>query len=431
VAQAFRPAIAALKRCATLGSFAVVALLVTACGRKGPPLPPLVKLPAAPAEMKAERHGGMVDIQFIVPATNTDGTRPANVERIDVYGMTATRALDEADVIRHGAKIASLPVKAPRDPNQTIEPEEAEDLELRGQGLDQGAHAHVTERLTADAQRPVDVTTLKTREPVKTAPAARPEGPLLAPVIAIQTRVYVGVSVTTKGRNGPTAHAVVAMIDAPPALDMPSVTYDEHAVKISWPPLQLGPTAGSPTDGELPSTPFGITVPRVAYNVYEVPDTPDTPDGKPAVLTRLTPAPLKEPRLSDPRITWGERRCYAVRALVTIEDVSLEGDESAPSCVTLTDTFPPAAPQGLQAVPSDAAISLIWDANPESDVRGYIVLRGLASADKLEPLTSEPIQDTSFQDRAPSGVRFAYAVQAVDNAGNVSPMSARVEETAR
>jgi hypothetical protein len=381
--------------------------------------------------MKAERHGAAVDIQFIVPATNTDGTRPANVERIDLYGLTATRAVDEADVITHGTKIASLPVKAPRNPNQTIEPEEAEDLELSDRGLDQGVQAHVTEQLTPDMRRPIDGAALKKRDAARQPPPARSEGPLLAPVIPLATRIYVGVSVTTRGKNGPAAHAIVAMIDAPPALDAPTVTNDEKAVTIAWTPLQLGATAGSPTDGELPSTPIGISLPRIAYNVYEVSDTSDTPDATPAVLARLTPAPLKEPKLSDPRITWGDRRCYAVRALVTVEDASLEGDESAPTCVTLTDTFPPTAPQGLQAVPSEAAISLIWDANAESDVRGYIVLRGLASEDKLEPVTKEPIQETSFQDRAPSGVRFAYAVQAVDNAGNVSPMSARVEETAR
>ena len=50
-----------------------------ACGKKGPPLPPLVKLPVAPENLVAERRGNIVDLQFTVPGTNTDGTRPANV----------------------------------------------------------------------------------------------------------------------------------------------------------------------------------------------------------------------------------------------------------------------------------------------------------------------------------------------------------------
>ena len=92
-----------------VAAFAVFAFVIeSACGRKGPPLPPLLKQPSAPAEMKAERHGGVVDIQFVVPAANTDGTRPANVSRIDVYGMTATQALNEADIVKFGTKCPSM-----------------------------------------------------------------------------------------------------------------------------------------------------------------------------------------------------------------------------------------------------------------------------------------------------------------------------------
>ena len=397
-----------------------------ACGRKGPPLPPLLKRPTAPAEMKADRHGDVVDIQFTVPATNTDGTRPANLTRVDVYGLTATHAISEADVVKFGTKIASLAIKAPSDPGQTVEPDEAEDVEMRGSGLDQGVRAHVADRLTDQNRRPPDVTMAAKPQKRKPPPPAAAHGPLLAPVLPLATRVYVGMSVTTKGKNAASAHAVVSMIDTPPAPDAPNVSYDEKTVTVTWAPVHIGlATSAAATDGVLPSTPIGLSLSTIAYNVYEVSDT------VPPVLTQLTTKPVREARLSDPRIVWGQRRCYAVRTFVTVEDVSLEGDESLPQCVTLTDTFPPAAPQGLQAVPSEGAISLIWDANTESDVRGYIVLRGPASAEKLEPLTTEPIQDTSFQDRTQAGVRFAYAVQAVDTAGNLSPPSARVEETAR
>ena len=51
--------------------FAVFAVLsfivVTGCGKSGPPLPPLVRMPAAPANLVAERRGDTVDIEFSVP----------------------------------------------------------------------------------------------------------------------------------------------------------------------------------------------------------------------------------------------------------------------------------------------------------------------------------------------------------------------------
>ena len=67
----------------------VVVALAAACGKKGSPLPPLVRMPAAPAELTAARRGDTVELQFTVPAANTDGTRPANVERVD--GMRVHR----------------------------------------------------------------------------------------------------------------------------------------------------------------------------------------------------------------------------------------------------------------------------------------------------------------------------------------------------
>ena len=137
----------------------VGALLGAACGKKGPPLPPLVKLPVAPADLTAERHGGTVDLQFTVPGANTDGTRPANVDRVDVYAGTAPPTATDDQLFKQGTKVGSVRVKAPRNPNQTIDPDEpAEEMDApEGPGLDQGAAAHLSDRcpvqLRGSAQR--------------------------------------------------------------------------------------------------------------------------------------------------------------------------------------------------------------------------------------------------------------------------------------
>jgi len=113
----------------------------------------------------------------------------------------------------------------------------------------------------------------------------------------------------------------------------------------------------------------------------------------------------------------------------------VESALSAPTCVTVEDTFPPAAPKGLAAVASVGAISLIWDANAEADLAGYIVLRAPADGGgALAPLTKAPIRETTYRDASVKrGVRYVYAIVAVDNAKppNRSPESAHVEETAR
>jgi hypothetical protein len=46
-------------------------------------------------------------------------------------------------------------------------------------------------------------------------------------------------------------------------------------------------------------------------------------------------------------------------------------------------------------------------------------------------LTAEPVTATTFVDGVASGTRFSYSIRAVDQAGNIGPLSNSVEETAR
>jgi fibronectin type 3 domain-containing protein len=92
------------------------------------------------------------------------------------------------------------------------------------------------------------------------------------------------------------------------------------------------------------------------------------------------------------------------------------------------------APKGLSVVAGTGTINLSWDANTEADLAGYLVLRGDAPGDTLQPLTATPIAATNFEDKtAKPGVRYAYAIVAVDKAVpvNRSAPSVRIEETAR
>jgi hypothetical protein len=120
-----------------------------------------------------------------------------------------------------------------------------------------------------------------------------------------------------------------------------------------------------------------------------------------------------------------------VRSVESADGLVVESERSEPGCVTLTDTFPPRPPTGLRAVASAGAINLIWDANAEADLEGYFLLRGPAPGDELIPISTTAMRETAFEDRVPPGMRFVYAVQAVDRSGNLSPLSGRIEETAR
>jgi hypothetical protein len=244
----------------------------------------------------------------------------------------------------------------------------------------------------------------------------------------VPSRTYVGVGITTRGRSGTISKRVsVPLVSPPAAPGQPELNYNETTVTVTWAPVTLvGMVQGPTGDGLLESRPIGLPIPALSYNVYEVASdaSADTPPIK------LTKAPVQVTTFADPRITWGERRCYAVRSVETADGLSIESGEVASACTTFTDTFPPAAPKGLQALGGESLISLIWEPSPEKDLAGYLVLRG-KTPDTLEPITPAPIPESRFSDGVQSGLRYFYAVKGVDKAGNVGPASVPADETAR
>ncbi|HEV3141662.1 MAG TPA: hypothetical protein VGY57_14155, partial [Vicinamibacterales bacterium] len=91
---------------------AIVGAMTIACGKTGPPLPPLVRVPTAPANIAADRRGVTVDLRFTVPSANTDNTHPANIERVDVYALTGPGGVTDDQLLKRGTKVASVDVKA-------------------------------------------------------------------------------------------------------------------------------------------------------------------------------------------------------------------------------------------------------------------------------------------------------------------------------
>lgn len=406
-----RIALAALASLALLGG----------CGKKGPPLAPLNMAPEAPGSVEARRLGDTVYLQMQVPAKNAGGTGPYSIDRIDVYAVTlAPGAVVPAnrDLLKPEHVIAKIPVAPPVDP-------EAADPATPETRPGPGDTITFVETLTAATLVPQQIT-----KPPKAGDAAKippvpvpaaapgvtppPSGPL------VLTRLYVLQGVTANRRAGtPSARLEVPLLSAPgPARPGAAPTWDETSVTVSWQP----PASASDE------------VPGVAYNVYAVPAA-----GSIAGVPATAPVPLNEKPLETTTFARdgaepGREQCFVVRSVATIGTALIESDPSSPICVTPRDTFAPAAPKTLQAVGSAGVVNLIWDANTETDLAGYLVLRGEAPGDRLQPLTPEPIRETRYQDRSVKpGVTYIYAIVAVDRATppNRSAESNRVQETAR
>ena len=420
-------------RAAVLLCLAAAWLAAPGCGKKGPPLAPLVRVPGRAMDIAARRTGDVVAITFTIPSANIDESKPADIGRADVYAYTAMAQNDVRDP-RRMTLVGTVPVRKPPEP----EPED-ETKKKPGPppppepGESQGTLVTVAETLTAEMLVPMapDEKPRVTAQPEPASPFGTPLVlPLAGPAPKPEPRRYYMVyGFSRGGRRGAASPRPAVPLDAPPEAPLqPRLETTEGGVVVNWsvPPLARLPYQ-EPAEGDLlKATSRGMeSAPPLTYVVYRI-----SPDGP----ARLTAKPVAALTYTEAGIEFGVERCYDVRTVTSQGPVSVESPPSPPACVTPVDTFPPPAPESLAAVSGEGAISLIWKGVDAPDLAGYIVLRGDASGGELAPLFEAPIRESTYRDTtAKPGVRYVYAVAAVDRAAppNRGPISNKVEETAR
>jgi hypothetical protein len=413
-----------------------VALLVSACGKRGNPLPPLVRVPAAPGDFAVTRIDDRVYVRLTTPSSNVDGLRPADVARVEVYAITldgpppdVTR-LDPEDLREASTLVATEPVRAPQPPPPPVkEGMPPIPLPPPTPGVEQGASVVVVEELSPQLRTPA---TLPAQHVFETDDVDVP-GPLVAPIAgAGLQRYYYAVAVSPRGRYSPPTALVPAPLGStsgPPS--QPSITVKENSVELRWTPPVDARGLGLASDPEwLPATPIVPGPPPTTYDVYEVPG--NASDDASAFPTPLTPEPIAATEFTQTDITLGKERCFSVRAVDIVDGLHVRGPASPVACASFADVFAPNAPRELVAVAVASGINLIWEPSDSKDLVGYVVLRGEAGSDTLTALNAEPVTAPSYRDESvKAGVRYVYAVVAVDRAGNRSAETNRVEETAR
>jgi hypothetical protein len=419
---------------ARVGTALAVLALCAACGKKGPPLAPLSMAPEAPQAFTARRLADAVYLQFHVPAKSAAGPGPYSIDHLNVYAVTIAAGSPlpaNRFMLQNDNVVGRIEVRPPVDPDET--PEEPATSDTRPHPGDavtfvealtpaQLVPASMPAGTAPAAGTPAAAATPPAALPaVPAVPAAPPAGaPAAAAGVGVLTRVYLVQGIAKNGNKGsPSARVAVPLLTAPGPARPGAATYDATSVTISWnPPLTSSDEA-----------------PGVSYNVYPAAPTPGAVTGAaPAAPAPLNDTPLTVTTFAHPGAEAGKEQCYVVRSVATVEAATIESAPSEPICVTPKDTFPPNAPKGLAAVSGAGAINLIWDANTDADLGGYLVLRGEAPGDTLQPLTPQPIRETRYRDTTVTpGVRYVYAIVAVDRSTppNRSGPSNRVEETAR
>jgi hypothetical protein len=257
----------------------IAALAVVACGKAGPPLPPLRPMPGRIVDATANRTGDRIVVRFTVPPANADGTTPSAIERVEIYEGTVAAgapAPTAAQLIVPKNLKARVNVRRPPPEGETPPPPPPP-----GAGPLPGEPASYEETLAA-AERGPD-----------------------APV-----RYFVAVPVAGRDRRGAPSGVLalnVAADPAPPA-DL-HTTYDEKTLTLSW-------TAASGT----------------SYRVF------GAQNANGAGLSG--PAPISGGEFTTP-VEFGRERCFVVRSVVASGSATVDGPPSAPACATPEDTFPP------------------------------------------------------------------------------------------
>src|SRR5579863_2068684 len=177
---------------------------------------------------------------------------------------------------------------------------------------------------------------------------------------------------------------------------------DSNVVSVRTLPVPPAPSAAHVTAMKETSIELGWTAPRAesngvgiaGYRVYrgELAADATTPAGEITDIAKLKmsapPALLGSAAgnsFRDTDFTFGATYVYVVRSVADEQGQPVESSDSAPLILTPKDTFPPAAPQRLVAVPisdenqatgtAGGHIELSWDINQEPDLAGYWVYR--------------------------------------------------------
>ncbi len=435
------------------------------CGKKGPPLAPLVHIPAAVEQLSARRIGDDVYVTLTVPTRNIDASTPADVNRVELYGATALTPPPRGRFLEIGELVETVPVAPPNVGQAGTRPSSQDAVSPAFQG----GMIVVQDALSAEdlVARTLPAAATRAR-PVAPSPVAESRGAL--------RRFYFALAFSDRGRPGPPGNVFELLLTPlPEAPTDVQISYDADMLSIAWQPSggllgflmnQALEPEPSPLDDVIPDrevtpgnvAPFpGSPSPALSaapatsgpsgptrYNIYRElepdPALPPAPQGVTSTVPRaILPMPLNPSPLDALSFTDGFEfeleRCYIIRAVRGGGSNLVEGHGSERRCVKPVDTFPPAAPAGLSAVAAAGSISLIWEANVEDDVTGYLILRGGSADATLLPLTTSAVPETRFTDLSVTpGERYVYAVVAVDGRvplPNVSAESERVEETAR
>ena len=368
-----------LKRTLLLLTLAFV--VITACGKRGDPTPPVPIIPKEASDLLVTQRGNQVILSWSYPSMTTAGAKLSKVLRVSVYRFVET-----------------LPATA-TPPGSGTETTVDPSTPLEWQQF-----AKVTQ------MTPVEFGKLKERiaslpgdqlpQYVAGARIVFNDQPPIKSADGRPNRVYYAVTAQSEMvESAPSNLVSIIPLEAPSVPHTLSARTDAAAIHLTWekPEHQVAGSAG--------------------YNVYRFP-----PQGSIVELgTPINKTPVSENRYDDSP-PYGTYR-YIVTPVRTAGPPMIEGDATQTVYAEFKDLQPPPVPVSLATLTEADAVRVVWDAVEAPDLAGYNVYRTLGEKKTL--LTAKPIKENTYKDPSPErGVTFIYSVTSVDQLGNESQPAA-------
>lgn len=346
-------------------------MLVTNCGKRRPPQPPLERVQQRTELLSGVQRGNQVILSWPAPQRNAADESVQSIRRIDVYRLAekprAPLGLTEEEFATRSTLIGSVTYDEIKRASDVLN--YTDTLELAG-------------------------------EPARLRYAVR----------------YVNASGQRAAFSNFLLLEPAARIAQPPTVNSTGKEVTEDAITISWQP----PAAN--IDG---STPVNL----LGYNIYRLEESEDVNSQTP-----INDSLVSGTQYQDKNFKFGESYRYVVRSVsLGTEGAQVESLNSNSITVSPRDVFPPSAPASITVAAAPARLSIFLPANPEADIAGYNIYRSTdpdLPKDKWNKLNAELLTRTTFQDeKVESGRKYYYYLTAVDQAGNVSQPSEVVSET--
>ncbi|MBI2215810.1 MAG: fibronectin type III domain-containing protein [Candidatus Rokubacteria bacterium] len=341
----------------------LAALPLAACGRRGSPVPPETRLPAAVADLGAVIRPGGIVLTWTLPDRRIDHSRLGDLvlERVyraeDTGTGTPRVALLERGRIRGYDEIAAIRLAMPAP--ATIE----------------GRRVTLVDRARLATGR---------------------------------RYTYVVLSEDSTGRvSPPSSRATVTFIAAPEPPRGLTAEAGENEARLAWqPPARLAD--GTPLAGEI---------------VYEV--LRRAAPGAP--LSVVSTPPVTEPRFADRGLQNEARYEYAVRAVRIEGGTLATSDATTAVTVTPVDMTAPSPPRELTATPSERTARLSWLPSPDADVAAYVIYRGRDGGELLRVgSVAAPTTVFTDRDLPPGRYRYAVTAEDGGSRRNESARSNEV-----